>query len=75
MNHKNETFKSGELITLKKTKSKVATKWAINGESDNIFPFTHAALIIGKKIETLYSISPVEAFNDGFVHVDYESAE
>lgn len=75
MNTNKESFKSGELITLKRTKTKIATKWALNGVSDNVFPFTHAALVIDDKTETIYSINPLEALNDGFIHVDYESAD
>lgn len=68
-----ETVKTGKLITLKKTKTHVKTRWE-SFESENISPLTYAALIIDGKSALLSSIKPLEKTEDGWLDMEYDLA-
>lgn len=67
-----EQAKTGKLVTLKKTKSKIKTRWE-SFESNNISPFTYAALIINDRSVLISSIKPLERTLDGWLDLEYES--
>lgn len=68
-----EQVKTGKLVTLKKTKSHIKTRWE-SSESSNISPLTYAALIINGRSALISSIRPIEKTQDGWLDMEYEIA-
>jgi hypothetical protein len=67
-----ESVKTGKLVTLKHTTTKIRTRWETE-DSNNISPLTHAALIIGKRSVLLSSIRPIERTEYGYIELEYEA--
>lgn len=67
-----EQVTTGKLVTLKKTKSKIKTRWE-STESNNISPLTYAALIINGKSVLISSIKPLERTWNGWLDLEYDT--
>lgn len=72
VNKQGEASITKSLVTLKKTKSKIKTRWETL-PSDNIFPFTHAALVINGKSAVMSNIKPLERTGNGWIDIEYEA--
>jgi hypothetical protein len=72
LNDHNESIKTGRLVTLKHTNTKIKTRWETE-DSTNIFPFVYAALIIGNRSTVISSIRPIERTEYGYMDIEYEA--
>ena len=72
MNKEGEFSQSLSIISLKKTKSKIKTRWETTNSS-NTYPFTHAALVIRGRNAVMSSIKPLEYTSTGYIDIEYES--
>jgi hypothetical protein len=72
LNDYNESVKTGKLVTLKHTTTKIKTRWETE-DSSNTSPFTYAALIIGTKSVVISSIRPIERTEYGYMDLEYDS--
>lgn len=72
LNDNNESVKTGKLVTLRHTTTKIKTRWETE-DSTNISPFTYAALIIGTKSVLISSIRPIEKTEYGYMELEYEA--
>lgn len=66
-----ESSLSGDLVNFVKTKTRIKSRWETI-ESANIWPFTHAAIVINGKNIVMSGIKPMERTEYGFVDIDYE---
>ena len=70
-NTNGETAVASTLVNLVQHKAKISTRWETT-ESNNIHPFTYAALTINGKVVVVSNIKPIESTLFGFVDIDYE---
>jgi hypothetical protein len=72
MNKFGESYTTGKLITLRKTRNRVKTRWETS-ESHNVSPFTYISLVVkGELSPQIIEIKPIPSTQYGFVDLEFD---
>ena len=73
-NSQGEVLLCDNLLTLKRSKSRISTRWGITNEVDNNIPFNHAAILIRNKVVQLFGIN-VDSVDAGSINIDFDTED